>query len=195
MASESSSLYNVIINVLKDRDVKTTNPVFMALIVVGLFIKVAMSNIFSVEDGTIGPANAVLWGYSIVAFSILGIILINTDSTANDWNSIMKLPWTLVATIVIIIWIISMNIKYFKEINKKQAPDQYYTWSGYTSILMIFLIGISVVQYILASAGGKYSEARIFSSQLAIYGYILAIMNLISVTIMQVILDYFMVDG
>lgn len=190
------SLFNALLLVLKDRDSKAANPVFIALIAVGLFIKIAMGKIFSTDDGSIGPANAVLWGYGIVAFSILGIVLINVDTSSNDWNSIKKLPWALVGTIIILMWIISLNLKYYTTINKHNAPEQYYIWSTYSSILLIGLVAISVLQYILSSADqNKLSGAKIFSTQLSVYAYMLAFLNLIGVTIMQVILDCFTVDG
>jgi hypothetical protein len=190
------SLFNAILSVLKDRDTKAANPVFMSLIAVGLFIKIALGTVFSTDDGSIGPANAVLWGYSIVAFSILGIILINVDTTSNDWNSIKKLPWALVGTIIILMWIISMNLKYYTTINMKNAPEQYYTWSSYSSILLVGLVVISVFQYILVSSNAnKFSQAKEYATQLSVYSYMLAFLNLIGVTIMQVILDCFTVDG
>lgn len=191
----SPSLFNSLLAVLKDRDTKSANPVFMALIVVGLFVKIALGKIFSTEDGSIGPANAVLWGYGIVSFSILGIVLINIDTTSNDWNSIKKLPWALVGTIIILMWIISLNLKYYKTINMGNAPEQYYTWSTYSSILLVGLVAISVFQYILSSAdSNKISNAKMYATQLSIYAYMLAFLNLIGVTIMQVILDCFTVD-
>jgi hypothetical protein len=190
------TLMSSLLVVLKDRDNKTTNPIFMALIFVGLFIKIAFGNTFSTDDGSIGPANAVLWGYGIVAFSILGIVLINIDTTSNDWNSLKKLPWALVGTIIIIMWTISLNLKYYTTINKKNAPEQYYTWSNYSSILLVALVAVSVFQYILSSADdSKVSQAKQYATQLAVYGYMLAFLNLITVTIMQVILDCFTVDG
>ena len=193
---DNKSLFNALLMVLKDRDTKAANPVFMALIVVGLFVKIAMGNVFSTEDGSIGPANATLWGYGIVAFSILGIVLINVDTTSNDWNSIKKLPWSLVGTIIILMWIISLNLKYYTTINKKNAPEQYYTWSNYSTILLIGLVVISVFQYILSSSNSsKLSEGNKYATQLSVYAYMLAFLNLIGVTIMQVILDCFTVDG
>jgi hypothetical protein len=190
------SLFNALLLVLKDRDTKAANPIFMALIAVGLFVKIAMGKIFSTDDGTIGPANAVLWGYGIVAFSILGIILLNIDTTSNDWNSIKKLPWALVGTIILLMWIISLNLKYYTTINKGTAPEQYYTWSTYSSILLIGLVVISIFQYILSSSNSnKFSDAKQYSTQLSVYAYMLAFLNLVGVTIMQVILDCFTVDG
>lgn len=196
--SDNKSLMNELLAVLRDRDTKAVNPVFIALIAVGLFVKIALSNIFSTDDGSVGPANAVLWGYGIVSFSIVGIVLINTDTTSNDWNSIKKLPWVLVGTIVILMWIISLNLKYYDVINKKNAPEQYYTWSNYSTILLVGLVVVSIFQYILSSvdnSADRFSKAKQYATQLTIYGYMLAFLNLISVTIMQVILDCFTVDG
>lgn len=194
---EEDSMYNVLLTVLKDRDSKASNPVFFALILVGFIVKIGLSNTFS-TDGSVGPANAVLWGYSLVLFSILGIILININTSSNNWSSVMTLPWTLFGTIILLLWTISLNIKYFTTINKNGAPTQYYNWSSYSTILFIALIFVSIFQYVLGSLGStsvKINRAKEYAVQLSLYAYMLAFLNLISITFMQIILDCFTVDN
>ena len=69
---------NQIFKTLQDNDAKIANPVFIALIAVGIFIKLALSFGKS-DDGSLGPANSLIWGYSIVLFSLVGIIFLNID--------------------------------------------------------------------------------------------------------------------
>lgn len=194
---KEESMYNVLLTVLKNRDAKASNPVFIALIIVGFIVKIGLSNTFS-TDGSVGPANAVLWGYSLVLFSILGIILININTSSNNWSSVMTLPWTLFGTIILLLWTISLNIKYFTTINKNGAPAQYYTWSSYSTILFIALIFVSIFQYVLVSVNSTsetINRAKEYAIQLALYAYMLAFLNLISITFMQIILDCFTVDN
>jgi len=180
---------NQIFKNLQENDAKIANPVFIALIFVGIFIKVTLSMGTS-EDGSLGPANSLIWGYSIVLFSLIGIILLNIDIGADTWNDMKKLPWAMLLTLIIIMWTISLNFKYFTPINKGSVPYQYYLWSGYSTILVIAMIVISIGQYMLKS--GNNTE---YSKQLSMYSIIIFVFNLITVCILQVILDCFSVDG
>jgi hypothetical protein len=91
------------------------NPVFMALILVGLFIKFALSGMVLSNDGTSGSASSLIWGYSLVIFSLIGIVVVNVDPGSNEWSDIKNLPWSLIGTIAVMIWIIGINIKYYES--------------------------------------------------------------------------------
>jgi hypothetical protein len=181
---------NELFQILQKGDATVANPVFMALIAVGLFIKISLS-VGTTEDGSMGPANSLIWGYSIVLFSLIGIIFLNMDLGADTWNDMKKLPWTMLLSLVIIMWTISINFKYFTSINKGAVPYQYYTWSTYSTILVIAMIVVSIAQYIMRSN----TEAAESSKQLSIFSIIIFIFNLICVCILQIILDCFTVDG
>jgi len=171
-------------------DQDKANPVFLALIAVGLFIKLALSDVTLSSDGTTGPASSLIWGYGIVVFSLMGLIIVNVSPGSNEWSDIKKLPWILVLTIVLLIWLIGLSITYFKEINMKNVPDEFFMWSNYSTILLVVLIGISIYQYILTTAG-KDDKAN----ELFMYAALVFLFNLIAVTIQQVILNCFYVDG
>jgi hypothetical protein len=183
---------NELFKILQEADAKIANPVFIALIFVGIFIKVTLSMGTS-EDGSLGPANSLIWGYSIVLFSLIGIILLNIDIGADTWNDMKKLPWGMVLTLIIIMWTISLNFKYFTSINKGDVPSQYYMWSRYSTMLVILMILVSIAQYALKSQ--KTTEGAEYARQLSMYSIIIFIFNLIAVCILQVILDCFTVDG
>jgi len=171
-------------------DQNKTNPVFVALALVGLFIKATLSKITLSEDGSSGPASSVIWGYGLVVFSLIGLIIVNTNPGSNEWTELKKLPWTILLTIVLLVWVIGINIQYYKEINKKAVPDEYFMWSDYSTILLVVLIGISVYQYMLYILKKESAANELF-----IYSVIVFIFNLIAVTIQQVILNCFYVDG
>lgn len=171
-------------------DQNKANPVFLALIAVGLFIKLALSDVTLSSDGTTGPASSLIWGYGIVVFSLMGLIIINVSPGSNEWSDIKNLPWILVLTIVLLIWLIGLSITYFKEINMKNVPDEFFMWSNYSAILLVVLIGISIYQYMLTTAG-KGDKAN----ELGMYAALVFLFNLIAVTIQQVILNCFYVDG
>jgi hypothetical protein len=183
---------NQIFKTLQDNDAKIANPVFIALIAVGIFIKLALSFGTS-DDGSVGPANSLIWGYCIVVFSLIGIIFLNIDIGSDTWSDMKKLPWTMILTLLIIMWTISLNFKYFTPINKGTVPYQYYMWSRYSTILIIAMIVISLLQYMLKSK--KNSDSDEYARQLSMYSIIIFIFNFICICILQVILDSFAVDG
>jgi cytochrome bd-type quinol oxidase subunit 2 len=167
-------------------DLGKVNPVFAALIIVGLFIKLGLSDVVSSKDGNSGPATSLIWGYSLIVFSLIGIVVVNSQPGTNEWSDIKHLPWILLLTIALVIWIIVINIQYYKEINLKSVPDEYNMWSGYSTMLLFCLIGVSVYQYSVDSQVAK---------KMNIYAMIILIFNLIAVAILQVILNCFHVDG
>lgn len=171
-------------------DQSKANPVFIAIIIVGLFIKLALSNVSLSTDGTTGPASSLIWGYGLVIFSLMGLIIVNVSPGSNEWSDIKKLPWVLIMTIVLLIWVVGINIQYFKEINLKNVPDEYFMWSDYSTILLVALIGISIYQYILYTSGKKDKAGELF-----LYAALVFLFNLIAVTIQQIILNCFYVDG
>jgi len=183
---------NELLKILQEKDAKVANPVFMALIAVGLFIKISLS-MGTTEDGSMGPANSLIWGYSIVLFSLIGIIFLNMDIGSDTWGDMKKLPWTMLLTLIIIMWTISINFKYFTSINKGTVPYQYYMWSRYSTILVLAMIVISIAQYIMRTSSN--TDATESSKQLSIFSIIIFIFNLICVCILQIILDCFTVDG
>jgi len=171
-------------------DQNKVNPVFLALVVVGLFIKIALSEVVLSTDGSTGPASSLIWGYGLVVFSLIGIIIVNVSPGSNEWNDIKRLPWTILMTIALLVWLMGINVQYFKEINLRNVPDEYFMWSNYTTILLVVLIGISVYQYLLYKLNEEKAASALF-----IYSSIVFVFNLIAVTIQQIILNCFYVDG
>lgn len=166
------------------------NPVFGALIVVGLFIKLAMSEIVLSTDGTTGPASSLIWGYGLIVFSLLGIIIVNVNPGSNEWSDIKNLPWVLIMTVSLVLWMIAINIQYYKQINLKNVPDEFFMWSNYSTVLLVGLLGITIYQYAL-----YVSNKKDVAASLSMYTAVVFIFNLIAVTIQQVILNCFYVDG
>jgi hypothetical protein len=174
-------------------DQNKVNPVFLALIAVGIFIKFALSNVNLSKDGSTGPASSLIWGYGLVIFSLIGIIIVNVNPGSNEWSDIKNLPWILIITISLMLWIMAINIQYFTQINLNSVPDEYFMWSNYSTILLVCLIGISIYQYALYTSSSL--EAKATASTLQMYSVIILLFNLIAVTIQQVILNCFYVDG
>lgn len=149
--------------------------VFIGFIFIGIIVKILL--------GTTQPATATIWGYFIVAFSIIGLLFLSTDTTKNDMEALKGFFQPLLLLVIVLLWSISLNFKYYKEINKNTVPKQYFIWSNSSTILICGICVLSIIGYI-----GK-------TEQFILYNYILMVFNLIVVGIQQVILDNFTVDG
>lgn len=179
-------LLDAIKDVLREKDAQKSTPIFVSLLVIGVFVKMTLAYGLTSEDGSTGEANALIWGYGIAVFSLLGIIFVNIKKGSDDWNSLQRLPWALLLTLVLMMWMIALNVKYFTAINKKAVPPEYFLWSYYSSILVICLIFFSVIQYLQKGPG---------NAQLSSYTSIFAFFNVLLVGIQQIVLDCFYVDG
>jgi len=148
---------------------------FFGFIFIGLLIKIAL--------GYANPSSALVWGYFIIIFSILGLVFLQVDPEKNNMDAVYKLFQPLLLLIIVLLWNISITFRYYKEINEKTVPSQYFMWSGFSTILITAIIALSILAY-LAKDGS-----------FVMYGYILLVFNLIVTAIQQVILDNFTVDG
>ena len=150
--------------------------IFFAFILVGLIIKIGLT--------FVAAANALLWGYFIIIFSIIGLIFLKVDPTKNNMSAVKQLFQPLLILIIVLLWNISINLRFYNEINTQAVPKQYFMWSWFSTILVVAIIFISILGYVV-------EEENAFKT----YGYILLIFNFIVTAIQQVVLESFTVDG
>jgi len=148
---------------------------FFAFILIGFLIKVGL--------GSFAGATALLWGYFVMIFSIIGLLFLRVDTKSNNMEALKLLFNPLLLLILVLLWNISLNLRFFDEINKEQVPNQYFMWSNFSSILIFSIVVISILGYVIEN--GSF----------VIYSYILLLMNLIVTGIQQIILESFTVDG
>ena len=150
--------------------------IFFGFIFVGLLIKVGLS--------FVAAATALLWGYFIIIFSIIGLVFLKVDPTKNNISAVKLLFKPLLLLIIILLWNISITLRFYNEINKQSVPSQYFMWSWFSTILITSIIVISILGYV-----AQQENAFI------LYSYILLIFNFIVTAIQQVVLESFTVDG
>jgi len=158
-------------------ETKKGEQIFIAFMFVGILVKILL--------GSSAAATATIWGYFIVIFSIIGLMFLKIDTTKNDIEVLKDFFQPLLLLIIVLLWSISLNFRYYKEINKQTVPNQYFIWSHSSTILICAIIILSILSII----------SKENSSQFTLYNYMLIIFNLIVVGIQQVILDSFTVDG
>lgn len=192
-------------NIIKESELASR--VFMGLIFIGIFTKIYLGRNVTSNDGSVGSATALIWGYLIISFSVLCIIFIrivkNTRAEQNNPYKIFKLiPIPLLLLIFVLFWAISTSVRYHKEINMKEVPEEYFKWSGFSTIVIIAQMVVVFIQTIFSyniSTNNLNSEVSKqsgeFINKIIIANYLFLILNIIIVGIQQVILDRFTMDG
>ena len=148
---------------------------FLGFIFIGLLVKIGL--------GFAAAATALLWGYFIMIFAIIGLILLRVDINKNNTSALKLLFEPLLLLILVLLWNISLNLRFFDEINTQSVPTQYFMWSWFSTILIISIVTVSVLGYI--------QKDNLFT----FYGYILLVFNLIVTAVQQIVLECFTVDG
>ena len=176
--------------------------VFSGFVLVGLIIKMFFSA--KQPDGSSGPASALIWGYSMVCFSILGILFIATTFNTPKEKPLVKLLSSgvpLLILMLLLLWAISFNLKYYDQINKGVVAQEYYTWSDISTTIIIFQV-VLVSMYIrniflqkMRSSIPIEKKTSQNTNKAMMAMYFLVVLNTICLGIQQVVLDHFTTDG
>lgn len=135
------------------KDLILAQLLFGGLIFIGIIIKVIGS--FLPPGSSIGEATITVWGYIIILFSLLGLIIIQIDANENPYTQLNQIPYSVYVLAVIVLWIIILNITYTKYINKGSIPPTYTFWNKWSTIF----IGIITI-LILMQLFGKINEKK-----------------------------------
>ena len=180
--------------------------------IMGMCIKVFFGNVTS-TDGTYGRANATIWGYGLVSIAILVVMFINYavhDKIARiekkgipgiiDFlKSFLSSSLPSVFTVIILLWIVTINAFYYTRINQGAVAAEFYQLSAGTSMLFLVQI-ICIFQliklYIAIKTGtSKDKDASVTQSRISIATYFIVAINLVVTGMMTVILQFFSTDG
>ncbi len=188
----------------------------------GIIIKIFFqANIDQTEGGRVGPASTTIWGYGITAFALfimtfMSFYLNNKNSKfieqQNKKNgitednsfitSLIKLIMNdsipIFLTFCVLLYVIYINFVYFNRINKGAISDSYYTYSFYSSLLIIIQITL-VIKYMYNSLNflNKVKDQSVLkqTSMIKSASYILVFINLIFVMIQHILLSFYSTDG
>jgi len=187
-----------LINFIKDQE-NFSIIVMVVIAIVGFIIKIVFDSKPS-KDGISGPAYSNIYGYSIIAFSILcGIFLsfsLAIEKDKNDTNesknkfSVLKLMFMKsfqpLLLFFILVWILSININYYTKINKGQVTETYDNFSG---IFTFLVTAQTIILFIYLNSDEP--RRKILSNLL----YILSSLNIVLLVIMNIIMRFFTTDG
>ena len=181
---------------------------------VGILIKLFFGS--QTDDGSSGPASASIWGYGVVVLAIISILVIfislaSKITSIQDYDvfkflkTLVKYTLPSLLTLIVLIWLITVNVIYFKRINQGKVADEYYSYSTITTFIVIFQI-IALFKYLtdnLSTINSQISRDvvtgndsfNISNDKMAYVTYFLTFLNFLFIGIMTIVLEFFSTDG
>ena len=182
MAGTNTKNFSYIIN----------NLYFLAL--VGLIIKLFLTT-DTTSDGSSGPASASVWGYSLMACSVLGMLIVtyalnNNDNMVNWSGGNLKFVKNIFTNSILPV-LITLNGTYFKEINEGKVASEYSLYNNLSTFLIIVQLGL-LFRYLSLTNENNDSKQL---SYYRVLSYLVTLGNLMSIIVLTIILKYFSTDG
>lgn len=173
---------------------------------VGLVVKYFFSSKPSASGDT-GPATSTIWGYGISALAIFFMAFINYSMFVNKTKlnkdsmsfagGFMNSTVPSFLTLILLLYMIYLNLTYFKIINQGKVPDEYYTMSNMSTVLVFFQV-FTLFKYIMsvhnAVTSNKSSDIADTAASNGSILYLLTLINVIFIIIINIILKYFITD-
>ena len=195
MNKDSSDTRSILTKFTQSKDIVLADIFFIGLIVIGIIVKL----IGSIGVETLGQATASLWGYNIILFALIGIMILKLDTSEYMFmKQIKNIPIYIFVLSVLIVWVIILNVKFYKVINKKQLPTEYFTWNDWsTYVLLSVIIVIIFIFYVKQIKDIKDSKilSESFESDISTFLYFVLFINFIIIGIQNTILQNFTVEG
>lgn len=177
---------------------------------VGIIIKLFLGS-ETTDDGSRGPASAAIWGYGVIAASVLGIMFI-TFALASQMSNLSENSFGFVKSLLlhslppvlmlsVLVWLVSINSEYFKRINQGDVAKEYSTYSNLSTFMVIIQLGVLykyLTDELLIGKGGPTNKTMLIEalrSRLASVTYLLTLGNMMIASVMTIILRFFSTDG
>ena len=178
--------------------------IIVILAVMGIVIKLFFPEKFS-RLGNSGPATSTIWGYGLtaIALSIMLFMGIYVSKNIFEQNgNFVEMLFSNVSpvffTLLIILYTIFLNFRYFKRINSNRVTNEYHTYSFMSSVLTIIQIGLvtTYLFYYLSNTdkegGNDFNNMKIELSKNAVY--ILSVINFLFLMMINISLQFFSTD-
>jgi len=182
--------------------------IMMVFAVIGIVVKLFFAQPTS-ADGSTGPANATIWGYGIVALSLLCTLFIKYALSSKaeivakigSGTSPVDFIKGLVAQIVpvsvifaILAWTILLNSMFLVQINKGNVTPTYVNLSWTSTFLILFQLML-VFRIVYAELSPAKRGTTGWETQLGALSYLLGTINFVMLGIMNMSLVFFSTDG
>lgn len=168
--------------------------IFTAFTMVGICSALFFNNsdIKDLDHGLYGPASILVWSY-LTALISLGCILLIRNVTNPSFMFSGTSNIGGLATLFLMIWIVSLNLKHFKKINMDVVPKSFYNYSGMTSLLLV-VQSIFIFLTLDNNPSQNEEEFKVLLSRISILKNVIIFLTFVLVLIQQIILDKFSVD-
>jgi hypothetical protein len=119
-------------------------------------------------------------------------------------KTLLKYSLPSLLTLIVLIWLITVNVIYFKRINQGKVAGEYYTYSTMTTIIVIAQIiflfkyltdSLKSIMDIIKQNQSANSDLTVPTNKMAYVTYFLTFLNFIFIGIMTIILQFFSTDG
>ena len=195
-----SGIYGLFNDINTAKEITLSHRLFAGFIFIGLFIKMLSSliNTSTSSPSAIGEATGTIWGYGIVLFSLLGLVILKLDNTQSPNKQFKNIPFSLYILAGIILWIIAMNSMHYRAINKKTIPPSYFTWSKWSSLFIFFITILIMINFSVDTMKIPGTYAKMFSNNfkiINIYAGLILFLTLLITAIQWIIIQNFSVDG
>ena len=178
--------------------------IIVILAVMGIVIKLFFPEKFS-RVGNTGPATSTIWGYGLTAIALSIMIFMGIYVSKNIFEQngdFVSMLFSNVSpvffTLLIILYTIFLNFRYFKRINSNRVTNEYHTYSFMSSVLTIMQIGL-VTTYLFfylsntdKKDGPNFNNIKIELSKNAVY--ILSVINFLFLMMINISLQFFSTD-
>ena len=186
----------------------------------GIIIKIFFQANVS-DYGGVGPASTTIWGYGITAFALFIMTFMscymsqendkfiekqnNDNGISKDNNyftDLIKLVMgdgiPIFLTFCVLIYVIYINFVHFNRINKGAVSDSYYTYSFYSSLLIIIQITL-IIKYMYNSLNFLNKKTSQINNKQTLMiksaSYMLVVINFIFIMIQHILLSFYSTDG
>ena len=154
------------------------------------------------------PALVAIITFALVVFSLLISVFVPIsliDDTTSFLKDVIKNNIPAISTILLAIWSLVINANYYDRINDGKVASEFYEFSGWSLLLIIcqvYASFASIKEYIniLLQSNNYLKNASIQESiqenrNMSAITYLFTSVNIILLTIMTVILEFFSTDG
>jgi hypothetical protein len=142
----------------------------------------------------IGPATGSIWAYSIILFASMGLIFVSVNPQKNNMEQLKSIPLSLYAIMILLIWSIVLNFRFYSQINTTNPmPSQYDQWNNWSLSTIIMLSLIGFIEYLINNINGNTYDD--FKSHLRVYTIVIFFAGIIVLGIQDSILNNFLVNS
>lgn len=192
-----SDLFN---DIMVSKGIPVVQSVLFGLILIGIIIKAFTSNIrveLTEEQKNngllpIGPATGSIWGYCIILFATMGVIFISVNPQEENMEQIKNIPISVFMIVVLLIWSVMLNFNHYSQINGGNMPFEYTTWDNWSIVIISILAILSILEILINSKSPTYDNLK---PNMKIIMVVVFISGIVTLTIQDTIVQYFLVDG